>query len=185
MQEVGDPFFQYYFVLHIIPEWYFLAYYALLKGDPSKTGGLLVLMSSLTNLALLSEIRALNTRMLIQQHFMTRNVLSGWVTIGVYSMIFLIIIGSTIPQATCIFYGRLATIVYLTTGLILCLYQINSFSDYSFQANMITILLKSNTFSCLKQVVFSILGTIMSLFIRFKFIQFRIADHLYRDDGYL
>ncbi|PFH31010.1 cytochrome b [Besnoitia besnoiti] len=108
--------------LHIVPEWYFLAYYAVLKVIPSKTGGLLVFMSSLINLALLSEIRALNTRMLIRQHFMTRNVVSGWVIIWVYSMIFLIIIGSAIPQATYILYGRLATIVYLTTGLVLCLY---------------------------------------------------------------
>ncbi|PFH30802.1 cytochrome b [Besnoitia besnoiti] len=29
--------------LHIVPEWYFLAYYAVLKVIPSKTGGLLVL----------------------------------------------------------------------------------------------------------------------------------------------
>ncbi|PFH30808.1 putative apocytochrome b [Besnoitia besnoiti] len=28
--------------LHIVPEWYFLAYYAVLKVIPSKTGGLLV-----------------------------------------------------------------------------------------------------------------------------------------------
>ncbi|KAF4646327.1 cytochrome b [Toxoplasma gondii] len=45
--------------LHIVPEWYFLAYYAVLKVIPSKTGGLLVFMSSLINLGLLSEIRAL------------------------------------------------------------------------------------------------------------------------------
>ncbi|KAF4646308.1 cytochrome b [Toxoplasma gondii] len=32
--------------LHIVPEWYFLAYYAVLKVIPSKTGGLLVFMSS-------------------------------------------------------------------------------------------------------------------------------------------
>nr|QLF97291.1 cytochrome b [Neospora caninum] len=108
--------------LHIVPEWYFLAYYAVLKVIPSKTGGLLVFMSSLINLGLLAEIRALNTRMLIRQQFMTRNVVSGWVIIWVYSMIFLIIIGSAIPQATYILYGRLATILYLTTGLVLCLY---------------------------------------------------------------
>ncbi|PFH30848.1 putative apocytochrome b [Besnoitia besnoiti] len=30
--------------LHIVPEWYFLAYYAVLKVIPSKTGGLLVFM---------------------------------------------------------------------------------------------------------------------------------------------
>lgn len=33
--------------LHIVPEWYFLAYYAVLKVIPSKTGGLLVFMSSM------------------------------------------------------------------------------------------------------------------------------------------
>ncbi|PFH30721.1 putative apocytochrome b [Besnoitia besnoiti] len=32
--------------LHIVPEWYFLAYYAVLKVIPSKTGGLLVFMLS-------------------------------------------------------------------------------------------------------------------------------------------
>ncbi|PFH30922.1 cytochrome b [Besnoitia besnoiti] len=38
--------------LHIVPEWYFLAYYAVLKVIPSKTGGLLVFMLS----TLLNEI---------------------------------------------------------------------------------------------------------------------------------
>ncbi|PFH33106.1 cytochrome b [Besnoitia besnoiti] len=100
----------------------FLAYYAVLKVIPSKTGGLLVFMSSLISLALLSKMRALNTRMLIRQHFMTRKVVSEWVLIWVYGMIFLIIIGSATPRATYILYGRLATIVYLTNGLVLCLY---------------------------------------------------------------
>ncbi|PFH33993.1 cytochrome b [Besnoitia besnoiti] len=52
--------------LHIVPEWYFLAYFAVLEVIPFKTGGLLVCMSSLINLALLSEIRALNTRQIEQ-----------------------------------------------------------------------------------------------------------------------
>ncbi|KFG99727.1 putative cytochrome protein B [Toxoplasma gondii VAND] len=67
--------------LHSLPEWYFIAYYAVLKVFPSQIGGLLVFMSSLINLSLLSEIRALNTRMLIRQQFMTRNVVGGWVII--------------------------------------------------------------------------------------------------------
>ncbi|PFH30955.1 hypothetical protein BESB_051240 [Besnoitia besnoiti] len=34
--------------LHIVPEWYFLAYYAVLKVIPSKTGGLLVFMFNMS-----------------------------------------------------------------------------------------------------------------------------------------
>jgi len=37
---------------HIVPEWYFLLFYAMLRSIPSKIGGILVLISSLIILLL-------------------------------------------------------------------------------------------------------------------------------------
>nr|UJQ69794.1 cytochrome b [Sarcocystis attenuati]UJQ69795.1 cytochrome b [Sarcocystis attenuati] len=108
--------------LHIVPEWYFLAYYAILKVIPSKTGGLLVFMSSLIMLALYAEIRHFNTRMYLRQQFSTRNVVTSWIIMWVYSMILLIIIGGAMPQTIYIMYGRLASVWYIVTSLAVCLY---------------------------------------------------------------
>nr|P81376.1 RecName: Full=Cytochrome b; AltName: Full=Complex III subunit 3; AltName: Full=Complex III subunit III; AltName: Full=Cytochrome b-c1 complex subunit 3; AltName: Full=Ubiquinol-cytochrome-c reductase complex cytochrome b subunit [Plasmodium gallinaceum] len=47
--------------LHIVPEWYFLPFYAMLKTIPNKTAGLLVMLASLQILFLLAEQRNLTT----------------------------------------------------------------------------------------------------------------------------
>lgn len=110
-----------YIPLHIVPEWYFLAYYAVLKVIPSKTGGLLVFGATFIQLFLLSEKRGSDCRISLRQAFNSRNVVPGWSIIWIYSMILLVIIGSAIPLETSILYGRIVTILYLTTGLVMCL----------------------------------------------------------------
>ena len=103
--------------LQIVPEWYFLAYYAILKVIPSKTGGLLVFAGSILLLLLLAEIRSLTSLLMLRQQFSSRNATATWSIIYIYSFIALIIVGAQLPQEVFIAYGRCFTVVYLLSTL--------------------------------------------------------------------
>merc|ERR1712037_445507 len=47
--------------LHIVPEWYFLCQYALLKAVPNKNAGFIILLTSILILFFFGEIRNLTT----------------------------------------------------------------------------------------------------------------------------
>ena len=46
---------------HIVPEWYFLAQYAMLKSIPNKNAGFIILLSSILSLFLFLEVRSYTT----------------------------------------------------------------------------------------------------------------------------
>merc|ERR1712137_512413 len=48
--------------LHIVPEWYFLCQYAILKAVPNKNAGFIVLLTSILVLFFLGEIRNVTTK---------------------------------------------------------------------------------------------------------------------------
>merc|ERR1712228_728497 len=47
--------------LHIVPEWYFLCQYAMLKAVPNKNAGFIILLTSILALFFFGEIRNLTT----------------------------------------------------------------------------------------------------------------------------
>merc|ERR1711870_168233 len=47
--------------LHIVPEWYFLCQYAMLKAVPNKNAGFIILLSSIFILFIFAEITSLTT----------------------------------------------------------------------------------------------------------------------------
>merc|ERR1711934_413308 len=47
--------------LHIVPEWYFLCQYAMLKAVPNKNAGFIILLTSIFTLFFFGEIRNLTT----------------------------------------------------------------------------------------------------------------------------
>merc|ERR1712076_69992 len=47
--------------LHIVPEWYFLCQYAMLKAVPKKNAGFIILLTSILILFFFGEIRNLTT----------------------------------------------------------------------------------------------------------------------------
>merc|ERR1712194_20007 len=47
--------------LHIVPEWYFLCQYAMLKAVPNKNAGFIILLTSILTLFFFGEIRNLTT----------------------------------------------------------------------------------------------------------------------------
>ena len=81
--------------LHIVPEWYFLSYYTMLKAIPNKNAGFIILLTSILILLSLGE-----------SHFHRLNC-----------SFFLIIlcflwIGAQLPQEIFISYGRILTLFY-------------------------------------------------------------------------
>merc|ERR1711939_385240 len=53
--------------LHIVPEWYFLIQYAMLKAVPNKNSGFFVLLTSICCLFFLAEIRNMSSLTIINQ----------------------------------------------------------------------------------------------------------------------
>merc|ERR1712217_388985 len=51
--------------LHIVPEWYFLCQYAMLKAVPNKNAGFIILLTSIFSLFFFGEIRNLTTLCLL------------------------------------------------------------------------------------------------------------------------
>merc|ERR1712207_32552 len=54
--------------LHIVPEWYFLCQYAMLKAVPNKNAGFIILLTSILILFLLGEVRNLTTLCLLNNN---------------------------------------------------------------------------------------------------------------------
>merc|ERR1712188_151145 len=84
--------------LHIVPEWYFLCQYAMLKAVPNKNAGFIILLTSVLILFLFGEIRNLTT--------FTRLMDSNG-----FSLSFLWI-GAQFPQEKFLSYGRILTLHY-------------------------------------------------------------------------
>eukprot|EP00397_Hematodinium_sp_SG-2012_P046451 GEMP01052483.1.p1 GENE.GEMP01052483.1~~GEMP01052483.1.p1 ORF type:complete len:255 (+),score=-99.60 GEMP01052483.1:305-1069(+) len=81
--------------LHIVPEWYFLSYYAMLKALPNKNAGFIILLTSILILLLFGE-----------SHFQTLNCSFFLI------MICFLWIGAQLPQEIFISYGRILTLFY-------------------------------------------------------------------------
>ena len=72
---------------HIVPEWYFLPYYAILRSIPDKLGGVLAMFSSLIVLLFIpfintSDIKSTNFRPLFKIFYwltVTNFLLLGWI----------------------------------------------------------------------------------------------------------
>lgn len=76
---------------HIVPEWYFLPFYALLRSVPNKLGGVIVMLLSIIALAVLpvllnttSKRFILNTnfnifRSIFFSLFLANSILLGWI----------------------------------------------------------------------------------------------------------
>merc|ERR1711918_119873 len=93
--------------LHIVPEWYFLCQYAMLKAVPNKNAGFIILLTSIFILFVLGEIRNLTT--------FTRLVYCN----NCFSIVFFFLgflsflwIGAQFPQEKFLSYARILTLYY-------------------------------------------------------------------------
>lgn len=94
---------------HIVPEWYFLPFYAILRAIPSKLGGVVMMFSGILILFALpwldhSKVKSASYRPLFRIMF--------WVFM--FDVIALGYLGGQPPEGVYIFLGRLATAYYFT-----------------------------------------------------------------------
>ena len=92
---------------HIVPEWYLLPFYAILRAIPDKLGGVIAMFGSIGVLAILpwldrSKVRSAVYRPLYKQFF--------WIFVGVFLV--LGYLGSQPPEGTFLLVSRIATAWY-------------------------------------------------------------------------
>jgi ubiquinol-cytochrome c reductase cytochrome b subunit len=99
---------------HIVPEWYFLPYYAILRAIPSKLGGVIAMFSSVLILLFVSwldtsRVRSTKYRPIYKPFF--------WLL--VVSFVALGYLGSKPPEGTYVFWARIFTAYYFLHFLII------------------------------------------------------------------
>jgi ubiquinol-cytochrome c reductase cytochrome b subunit len=93
--------------LHIVPEWYFLCQYAMLKAVPNKNAGFIVLLTSIFVLFLFGEVRNLTTFSRLVQFN------NGFLVSFFFGLFLsLIWIGAQFPQEKFLSYARILTLEY-------------------------------------------------------------------------
>merc|ERR1712171_29425 len=93
--------------LHIVPEWYFLCQYAMLKAVPNKNAGFIVLCTSICIFFLFGEVRNLTS--------LTRSVHNNngfSISFFYLSVLCILWIGAQFPQEKFLSYGRILTCYY-------------------------------------------------------------------------
>ena len=95
--------------LHIVPEWYFLCQYAMLKAVPNKNAGFIILLTSILIFFLFGEIRNLTT---FTRLIHNNNGSSFSISSFFSSIICFLWIGAQLPQEKFISYGRILTLDY-------------------------------------------------------------------------
>merc|ERR1712056_128642 len=91
--------------LHIVPEWYFLCQYAMLKAVPNKNAGFIILLTSIFLLFIFGEIRNLTTLVLLNHN-------SFLLSFFFYSSLSFLWIGAQFPQEKFLSYARILTLYY-------------------------------------------------------------------------
>merc|ERR1712151_451788 len=91
--------------LHIVPEWYFLCQYAMLKAVPNKNAGFIILLTSILALFFFGEIRNLTTLCLLNNNSFSLS------SFFLCSLSFLWI-GAQFPQEKFLSYARILTLYY-------------------------------------------------------------------------
>merc|ERR1711941_178308 len=93
--------------LHIVPEWYFLCQYAMLKAVPNKNAGFIILLTSILILFLFGEIRNLTT--FIRLMDCNNGFSVSFFFLCVFSFLW---IGAQFPQEKFLSYARVLTLYY-------------------------------------------------------------------------
>merc|ERR1712141_284599 len=93
--------------LHIVPEWYFLCQYAMLKAVPNKNAGFIILLTSILALFFFGEIRNVTTFTRLMD---CNNCFS--LSFFFQSFLSFLWIGAQFPQVKFLSYGRILTLYY-------------------------------------------------------------------------
>jgi len=102
--------------LHIVPEWYFLPFYAILRSIPHKLGGVLAIGGSIAALFILPMLHTAQSR---SSTFRSYYKVGFWVWVA--SFILLGWVGQIGITDTIVFVGQVLTVIYfalLTVGVV-------------------------------------------------------------------
>merc|ERR1711972_580001 len=91
--------------LHIVPEWYFLCQYAIIKAVPNKNAGFIILLTSIFMLFILGEVRNLTT-------FARLNNNGFSLSFFFLSFLSFLWIGAQFPQEKFLSYARILAFYY-------------------------------------------------------------------------
>merc|ERR1712228_811643 len=91
--------------LNIVPEWYFLCQYAMLKAVPNKNAGFIILLTSILALFSFGEIRNLTTLCLLNNNGFS-------LSFFFLSFLSFLWIGAQFPQEKFLSYARILTLYY-------------------------------------------------------------------------
>merc|ERR1712022_65129 len=91
--------------LHIVPEWYFLCQYAMLKAVPNKNAGFIVLLTSIFALFFFGESRNLTTLCLLSSNLFS-------LSFFFLSFLSFLWLGAQFPQEKFLSYARILTLDY-------------------------------------------------------------------------
>merc|ERR1712007_325526 len=94
-----------YLLLYIVPEWYFLCQYAMLKAVPNKNAGFIILLTSIFTLFFFGEIRNLTTLCLLNNNSFSLSFFFG-------TFLSFLWIGAQFPQEKFLSYARILTLYY-------------------------------------------------------------------------
>jgi len=100
--------------LHIVPEWYFLCQYAMLKAVPNKNAGFIILLTSIFTFFFFGEIRNLTTFTRLMDYNNGFSISSFFL-----SLLSSVWIGAQFPQEKFLSYGRVLTLDFYF--LIMCI----------------------------------------------------------------
>merc|ERR1712046_167629 len=106
--------------LHIVPEWYFLCQYAMLKAVPNKSAGFIILLTSILALFFFGEIRNLTTLCLLNNNSFSLS----------FFFLSFLSIGAQFPQEKFLSYARILTLYYYF--LLMCILFSHLLRDLSF-----------------------------------------------------
>lgn len=100
---------------HIVPEWYLLPFYAILRSVPSKLGGVILMFAAILILFVLpwldtSRVRSARFRPVYKQFF--------WIFLA--NCLLLGVVGAKPPEGHWLLIGRLATVYYFAHFLLIC-----------------------------------------------------------------
>merc|ERR1712075_9453 len=91
--------------LHIVPEWYFLCQYAMLKAVPNKNAGFIILLTSILILFFFGESRNLTTLCLLSSNLFS-------LSFFFLSFLSFLWLGAQFPQEKFLSYARILTLYY-------------------------------------------------------------------------
>jgi ubiquinol-cytochrome c reductase cytochrome b subunit len=99
---------------HVVPEWYFLPYYAILRSIPHKAGGIVAMLGSILILLLIPYINTSDVR-----NTTYRPIFKFFFWVFIADFLILTCIGQKPVRDAYIFTGQVATVYYFAFFLIL------------------------------------------------------------------